>query len=195
MNNKTALETYLETLSQNTSIVGEVHKTVLGLLGECWESLGGSCDQNTTFDKVYRAENLSWKPPILSFVLERHGGTVNGSSRAELHHWEVNVAAGVAEIAKTGHRQLCPMDKRMNTDAIAQETAKLIQSRAQHESLKWVEPGVYVVVQIGKVIPETVKQTTAARRARYSERLDSIMHDLGWVRADKGNRMGFRISV
>lgn len=195
MNDKTALVSFLELLAPDMPIEGSVKNTILGLLGECWESLSGSSDQHTKFDKIYRAENLTWEPPILSFVLERHGSTVNGSSRAELHYWKVNVSNGSADIAKIGRRQLTPMDKRMNIDAVAQETAKLIQSKADHESLKWIESGVHVVVQIGMVIPTTNQQTTASRRSRYRYRLNSIMRSLGWTRADKGNRIGFRISV
>jgi hypothetical protein len=55
---------------------------------------------------LYRAEDVAWTPPFLTFTLERHGGTVNGSSRAELHHWEVNIETGVATIVKVGRRQL-----------------------------------------------------------------------------------------
>jgi hypothetical protein len=29
-----------------------------------------------------RMEEVVWEPPILSFTVERHGGTVQGSSRA-----------------------------------------------------------------------------------------------------------------
>ena len=59
--------------------------TVLKLLAEAWSSLEGGNDQNIDPTKIHRAESIRWTPPILSFVLERHGGTVNGSSRADLH--------------------------------------------------------------------------------------------------------------
>jgi hypothetical protein len=188
----TALRNHLEALSPSTSIEGAVASTVLGLLSECWDSLEGSSYHKTTADKLWRAENLKWIPPILSFELERHGSTVNGSSRAELHYWQVNVPSGVAKMVKTGRRQLYAMDKRMNTLAVAQETAKLIRAKAEHPSLKWVEKDVYAVVQISMVIPETNQQTTTSRRKKYRAHLEKIMLDLGWVRADRGNQIGFR---
>lgn len=56
-----------------------------------------------------RMEQVRWEPPVLSFIVERHGETVNGSTRAELQHWEVAVENRTARIVKTGQRQLKPM--------------------------------------------------------------------------------------
>lgn len=194
MNQSTSadLAAYLATLSPSFAIEGEVKNTIIELLCNCWSSLHGSTDQSTSADKIYRAENLAWSPPNLCFVLERHGGTVNGSSRAELHHWEVDVTSGVASIIKIGRRQLVPMAKRMDTLAKAQETAKLIYSRVEHPYIHWVEPGVYAVVNIGNVIPETNKQTTASRRKKYREQLEKEMLESGWVRNDQGNKVGYQ---
>src|SRR5262250_2809176 len=71
-------------------------ETVRGLLMTGWDELRGSGDEHTYAEKLYRAEDLTWDPPILRFILERHGGTVRGSTRAELHRWEVDVDRGVA---------------------------------------------------------------------------------------------------
>jgi hypothetical protein len=190
-----SLAAYLETMAPEKSFDIQERYTVLKLLAESWKTFRGSNDQSTTSDKLYRAENLTWTPPILSFFLERHGATVNGSSRAELHHWTVNISSGTAKIVKIGRRQLYPMDKRMDTLAVAKETARLIQSNTKHQTLNWVEDGVYVIVQIGKVIPLTNQQTTTYRRANYRAHLNSVMRDLGWVRAHKGSQMGFRNSA
>lgn len=194
MDNKlTALRKYLESLPTATQIKGESRNTIIGLLVNCWHSLYGSTDQSTTADKLYRAEQLVWEPQVLSFCLERHGGTVNGSSRAELHHWEVDLTSASASIIKIGRRQLTPMDKRMDTLAKAQETARVIQSKSDHESLIWTEPGVHVVVQISNVIPETNQQTTQNRRKKYRDHLERIMLEHGWIRADSGKKIGFRL--
>ena len=192
MDHKVALANYLETLPPDTPIEGEIKNKILELLVECWATLAGSRDQSTKADKLYRAENLRWEAPFLSFVLERHAGTVNGSTRAELHYWQVHVVSGDARILRIGHRQLSAMDKRMNTLAVAQETARLIQLKGEHRTLKWIEPGVYVIVIIGEVIPATFKQTTESRRAAYSDKLSVIMRELGWTRSNMGSSMGFR---
>lgn len=59
-------------------------------LAACWDGFRGSDDGGMKDDKLLgRMENVQWQPPILTFTIERHGGTVNGSTRAELQHWEI----------------------------------------------------------------------------------------------------------
>ncbi len=50
-------------------------------------------------------EDLRWSLPYYTFSLERHGATVNGSSRAEVHHWSVNVEAETTRQTTTGRRK------------------------------------------------------------------------------------------
>jgi len=160
-------------------------------LEDAWSSLSGSLDKSTSADKLYRAENVAWTPPVLTFTLERHGGTVNGSSRAELHHWEVNTETGVAAIVKVGRRQLSPMDSRLNVAALARATRERIVVGEKHESLKWVDD-TYVLVVIGNIIPTTYAQTTSGRRKRFRAALDKEMAEAGWQRADQGSRCGYK---
>ncbi len=188
-----ALKNYLATISPSTSINDVARENIKELLANCWPSLSGSHEEATTAEKIYRAENITWSPPNLCFALERHGGTVHGSSRAELHHWEVDLSLGVAKIVKNGRRQLSPMSKRMDIHAKAQETAKLISAKIEHPSIHWIEPGVYAVVNISEVIPETNQRTTTSRRKNYREQLDKEMTGLGWARKDKGSKIGFRL--
>jgi hypothetical protein len=163
---------------------------VLKLLSSCWPDLHGSDDQKTSEDKLCRAEELAWDGSILTFALERHGGTVNGSTRGALHYWEVDILSGRAEIVRRGVRQLSPMDHRMNTSAKAENVANQILSNEQHKNLQW-RPNNYVVLNIGEIIPETNAQTTASRRKKFRAKLESVMLTHGWKRQDHGNKMGF----
>jgi hypothetical protein len=66
-------------------------------------------------EKLYgRMESVLWEPPLLTFVIERHGSTIRGSTRAELQHWTVDVNQGTATLALGGHRQLYPAQPRLN---------------------------------------------------------------------------------
>jgi hypothetical protein len=57
-----------------------------GLLVGCWEQFAGGEAHGMSGDKLLgRMEEVTWAPPLLAFVIERHGGTVLGSSRTELH--------------------------------------------------------------------------------------------------------------
>lgn len=50
-----------------------------------------------------RMEQIVWEPPVLTFVIARHGGMVLGSTRAELQHWAVDLNKMTAEITKVSN--------------------------------------------------------------------------------------------
>lgn len=165
---------------------------VLAELSQCWESIPGSDIKSTTADKLRRAEEVCWTPPILSFTLERHGGTVLGSSRASLHRWEVNTEQPEARIVNTSVRQLSPKSRVMDIKKVANETATLIFNGLDDPRLTWLEDRQRVLVNIAEVIPDINKQTTQGRRKRFREMLASLMSEANWTRQDVGNKIGFR---
>jgi hypothetical protein len=62
------------------------------LLVDVWDMLPGSSAQGMRSYKLSgRMENPAWQPPCLTFQIERHGGTVMGSTRAELHTCHVDI--------------------------------------------------------------------------------------------------------
>jgi hypothetical protein len=69
----------------------EEEAAVKTLLAEAWELFEGSDQRSTDGYKLHRAEHLQCQFPSIRFVLERHGGAKFGSTRAELHHWEVDL--------------------------------------------------------------------------------------------------------
>jgi hypothetical protein len=81
----------------------------------------------------------------------------------------------------------------MDTQLKAQEVAANILNERDHPSLSWENNREYVVIAIGEIIPETevVPQTTQERRRRFRRDLEKIMLERGWMRKDKGNKMGF----
>jgi hypothetical protein len=92
-------------------IQGQDKNNVIALLAKCWQDLRGADETSMEGWKLNRAEKLSWDPPILSFTIERHGQTLDGSGRADLHHWEVDLHQGTADCMPAGHRQLTPIAK------------------------------------------------------------------------------------
>lgn len=165
----------------------------LAELSQCWESIPGSDVKSTTADKLRRAEEVCWTPPILSFTLERHGGTVLGSSRASLHCWEVDTAQPEARIVNTSVRQLSPKVQVMDIEKIANEIATLIlNGTGDDPRVTWLEDRQRVQVNIGEVIPQTNPQTTQGRRKRFRAILESLMSEANWTRQDVGNKIGFR---
>ena len=158
---------------------GELHDAAeaLHLLEAAWRDLvfQGSSEEKMSAWKLHRAESLTWRRPCLSFRIERHGGTVLGSTRAELHEWTIDVDAGTRTCStRAGRRQLRPMQSRLKVEPIAVEIAALIASGAQDPRLQWSNEGRRVKVLIGDVIPGVgPKMTTAGRRKRFRAALHS----------------------
>ncbi len=144
-------------------------------LSSCWDDFRYSGDESMTGSKLRsRMENVVWAQPILSFVIERHGVYVIGSTRAELHEWTVNIETKVAGCRKIGHRQLDPMQPRLNVAPIAEEFALAIVDHQSDERLKWNKDGS-VRVAIGKIVPagSAVKQTLEGRRKRLRQAIEA----------------------
>ncbi|MBD9361759.1 hypothetical protein [Methylomonas fluvii] len=187
-----ALSNFLKDLPTNKrKISDDSRPKVLELLQECWPHLNGGDEQNTRSDKIYRAENLRWIQPKLHFELERHGATVNGSSRADVHHWEIDVDEGTAQVVKVGRRQLTKTAPRMDVRAKATEIADAILNGREHPSFNWDNNQEWVVITISEIIPETIPQTTQSRRKRFRDTLDSILFEQGWVRKNHGSKLGY----
>lgn len=151
------------------------------LLADEWQSISGSSDQSTFSSKlVGRCESLCWSPPLLTFIIERHAATVNGSSRAALHHWEVDLAKWSARIVKEAKRQLYARAKPLCVDGLVKKVSRAIL-RGSKSKLIQCYPDGRVKVLIGSIIPQQgFKQTVAGRRQRFRDLLDGIMVRSGW---------------
>jgi hypothetical protein len=160
---------------------------VVRLLEAAWNELRGSGEENTSADKLTRAEDLSWQPPELTFTLERHGGTVMGSTRAELHEWVVDVEDGIATCSRTHHRQLEPRARPFTAarlNKLVEEIAQLILAGADDPRLEWSRDRSRVRVLISEIsMLVTVQQTQIARRRRFRDTLETRLKASGWVRA------------
>jgi hypothetical protein len=152
------------------------------LLSECWDEFDGSNEERMEGNKLHgRMKDVSWSHPIISFVIERHGGTVQGSTRAENQEWEVNVEKKKAVCKKGRFTQVTPPQPILDARPIAEEITQLILNRQEDERLKWNQDGS-VRLLIGKIIPEgsAAKQTVSGRRRRFREAVDELLMNAGW---------------
>ncbi len=85
---------------------------LLARLKPAWHHLEGSESNSMAAYKLDRIEDPDWAPPILSFVVDRHGATVLGSTRGELQHWTVNLDT---DEAIRGARWMAPADAEGGT--------------------------------------------------------------------------------
>jgi hypothetical protein len=142
------------------------------LLAVCWHEFNGD-DAGMTGDKLLgRMEEVVWEPPILSFTVERHGGTVQGSSRASLQQWRLDLDKKTACCEERRFRQVRARHPRLDVGALAEEVASLILRHQEDGRLRWYEDG-RVRVLVGKVLPKgtAVAQTLAGRRKRFRQAL------------------------
>jgi hypothetical protein len=152
------------------------------LLAASWGDFAGSGDGGMESYKLLgRMEDVHWEPPILLFVIERHGGTVCGSTRAELQHWEVNLDTMTVEITKVGRRQLEPMARRIDVEPIKNDLVQKILAGEEDPRLRWIEAGMVQVV-LAWIFPDGsgYKQTVEGRRRRVGRILEAELECHGW---------------
>jgi hypothetical protein len=161
-------------------------ETLARRLASVWDSFRGSGDQGMTGTKLFgRIEQPSWRPPILEFAIERHGGTVKGSIYAEVHRWRLDLEHATAEIVERRRRRLHKPQPPLDTRAIARgvaEAAALLTS--EHSWLVRKDQNT-VRILVGE-IPEledgsAVRQTLSARRKRFREALETAMAERGFT--------------
>jgi hypothetical protein len=170
---------YLRPIPQGPIADGDALASVLA---SCWEEFEGASAEGMEPDKLHgRMEDIVWESPVLSFMLERHGDTVYGSTRAKLQCWQVNLETQTATCGTVGHRQLKPMKPKLNVKPLAEKIARLIIEGCDDNGLKWNADGS-VRVLIGNVIPalSAVKQTLQDRRRRFRTELEALLTIHGW---------------
>ena len=172
------LKNYLDSLP--TGPISESSE-IAGLLEDCWENFEGGKEENMLAKKLDRMENIVWDPPALQFEIERHGGTVQGSSRAERHKWSVNVRTKKATCQVIGYKQLHPQQPPFKVKTITEDLIRCIVEKGTDERLKWNSNGS-VRILISKIdeLTSGYKQTQAGRRKRFREALDKGLLEAGW---------------
>jgi len=155
--------------------------TLERLLAAVWDELSGDDGGMEAYKLLNRMEKPNWNPPVLNFRIERHGGTVLGSSRAEIQEWTVDLDKLTKTVETVGGRQVRPTQPRLDVKAIAAELFDAIVSGQPEDRLKW-EGTSKVRVLIGKVLPEgsAVKDTLANRRKRLRNELTRLLAAEGW---------------
>jgi hypothetical protein len=151
------------------------------LLAEIWHLFTGSDAEAMEPRKLARMERVRWDPPVLEFVVERHGGTARGSSRAALQGWSVDLERMTASCAKVGSRQCRPMQPALKVEPIADELVRLVIAGRQDPRLRWRPDGT-VRVWVTKILPagSAAKETLAGRRKRLRVALVERLATDGW---------------
>jgi hypothetical protein len=176
------LRKLLENTSANQPITGELSTEVERKLQLCWDQLDGSDEGGMSGYKLHGGiEALRWVPPAITFEIERHGGTVNGSVYAEIQKWVVDLAVCKATLETVRKRLVGRKDGPLKIKPLAEELAALIVRGLVDRRLKWLSPQ-RVTIRIGEVIPTTNAWTTSDRRRRFSVAIDEALSPHAWKR-------------
>jgi len=168
---------------------GSIHifDQVEQLLSDAWDDFSGSTEGGMAAEKISgRAYDHDWDPPVLSFKIERHGGTVQGSSRAEIQYWSVNLRDKTATLLGSGHKQLKPRSPALDLAPIVSTLTEVICQEAPHKWIQWDSPNRFRL-RIGEIIPaHGASQTIQSRRKRLNKSLEQSLSSSGWrlVRAN-----------
>ena len=157
-------------------VAGEAESLIIA----CWDCLCGSEVECTTANKLSgRIEELRWQPPYVTFQIERHGGTVMGSTRAEVHDWTLNLETAEAGLSTGRFRQLTPRDPPLKVGPLVDRVVQAIGSGSATPDLTWLTTDK-LRVNIAQMIPATVQQTTIGRRRRFRKQLEARLAQLNW---------------
>lgn len=162
------------------------------LLAEEWSTFEGS-DQFATNDRKFTPDrvltDVEWCPPLLSFVIERHGAIVGGGSgTADLYRWELNVIQSIATATRAGGRRVRPAAPALDVGPLVKRVVSAIVSKEIAPFLKWKGEDT-VEILIGTLIRnEGPKTTVEGRRKRLREAITAEL-------AKAGRRKGQRPNV
>ena len=155
---------------------------VESLLIDCWGELDGSRENGMEEYKLSgRMESVEWRPPLLTFTIERHGAIALGGTRAELQHWQVDLDAMTARMSGSGRRQLKPMADRLPVKEMASEIAQAILDGDEHEAVKCLDPKT-VRIQTSLIFPTGSghKKTIEGRRNSLMKNIEDLLATTGW---------------
>ena len=153
--------------------------TLIPLLMDAWSEFDGHDQDKMKSHKLDRIEDVTWSPPCVVFTIERHGGTVMGSSRGELQDWVVDITGGTARASAVRFRQLSPRQLPLRVEPLVERVVTAIDGQGD-ECLDRLPNGL-VRVRIGVLIPDAAaKQTVRGRRERFRRALDTRLSVLGW---------------
>jgi hypothetical protein len=184
-----ALRNFLGSYPPTESFTDGTYFRLVEMLKESWNHFKGSGAEGMGVSKLDRIEGLRWDPPVLRFTIERHGGTVMGSTRAELHEWMVNIDDSTAVSTRLGFRQMEQIARPLKVAPLVEELVQLIEEGAEDERLKRSGDGQRVTVSLRKAIDKAevqqgaasgYKQTEQGRSKRLGKALRTELEQRGW---------------
>jgi hypothetical protein len=179
------------------SISDELFKYVVA----SWNEFSGSRITKMDPRKILRdegPEEVTWNPPCLSFVIDRHGGAGLGSTRAEKQQWTLNLEKRTADQMLIGYRQLRPNAPKLDVKPLAEDVCKAVQegpsstSRLVSDGIIFWKSDDELTVFHGKIIGGGYQRTVSSRRKRFIADLKAKIELIGWNLVSQSRGLTFK---
>jgi len=150
------------------------------LLAESWSQLDGSSASGMVGCKLLnRMEDVHWRPPCLSFAIERH--IVRGTNRTVLEHWLVDLHCNTATVTTTEERILHPLSLRLSVEEAAEEIAQAILDGSKDDRIRWENDGTACVVASWMFPKDCLfVHTLGTRRRKLFKCVSAVLAEHGW---------------
>jgi hypothetical protein len=169
---------------------------VLPKLTDVWDRIPGAIDARMAGRKLTanRAKSWAWEPPVLSFSIVRHGGTVRGSKRGERQRWSVDVEEVCTVWRPDGFEQITPNAPKADFKRAVQAIADAASAGCDGKMLDgitWRGPDEFAVNMAKFLPPADSKQTRAGRTRNLRRKLKPVLAGAGWEE-QSGSRLVFK---
>ena len=156
---------------------------LIASLAPVWPNFAGARDEAMEPWKLGRIENPEWRPPVLTFIVERHAERGLGRTRASLQAWTIDLNWAIAIPAAIGSRPGLARPAPVRVAPLVAEVLRLVVNRLDDPWLKWSVDRTTVHVAVGEIIlGDGPKPTVAGRRKRFGALLRSEMAQAGWTK-------------
>ncbi len=179
------LKEFLNSLQPGSLNDDQIFK-LQSLLVKYWSHFKGADKSKMSDYKLARGiEDAKWNPPMLIFTIERHGGMMLGSSRAELQEWTVNIEdeTAITDEFRKKYRQMYSRQPSLKVEPIAEDLLQRIINNIVDDRIQRYDDG-RVEICIGKIAElkegSAVNQTLVQRRKRFRLKMDELMLNNGW---------------
>jgi hypothetical protein len=160
------------------------------LLADAWQEFSGGDASGTDRSKVMgRVDKPVWRDPILTFDNERHGAFCQGSSRATINRWAVDIANRRATLVGQGHRQMTPRSPRFDERPVAKAIAEAILAGTEDNRVQWRKDRQSVRILTSEAVwtgMQACKKTRADRSRRLLREIASLLDGHDWLPARGG---------
>ena len=156
---------------------------VIGTLRRIWHLLDGNDGHAMSGGKLERAENVTWRDPVASFTIERHGDPYGQSQT-----WRVDLRRSTAQMVHERPLRVDPVPQPWDEGSVSTELAAAVRASADPRLIWHTKQRREVRVHYGRALgvpTASEADATRLRNAIDAQLRGEWVRDAGWwVRKD-----------